>query len=212
MPALYVFEGPDGVGKTTLASHLNGYLAGKGFRSDLCAFPGREIGTVGEHIYRLYHQPELFGINRIPVATEQLLFVASHVEAIQNQILPALSEGKNVLLDRYWWSTWVYSTLAGLPPRIRDLLVELELEVWQDIRPRIIFLLSRNPNLRQGSEKRSRLVSLYESLRLRQLKGPRVVVVDNNGTVKRAVEYIAGEIIAAAEANARKKPRLRGTD
>jgi dTMP kinase len=68
---LYVFEGPDGVGKTSLATDLNDRLNQHGFPSELLAFPGREVGTVGEHIYRLYHDPEAFGIRNVSIATEQ---------------------------------------------------------------------------------------------------------------------------------------------
>jgi len=72
--ALYVFEGPDGVGKSTLASHLNTHLNEYDFPSDLFSFPGRDTGTLGEHVYRLYHDRRHFGISNISVAAEQLLF------------------------------------------------------------------------------------------------------------------------------------------
>src|SRR5260370_20827938 len=106
--ALYVFEGPDGVGKSTLASHLNNHFKLKGLSSQLLSFPGQEIGTLGAHIYRLYQNPGSFGLHNISVTSEQLLFTAGHADVIENRILPVLSKGGNVVLDRYWWSTWVY--------------------------------------------------------------------------------------------------------
>src|SRR5690349_1307494 len=103
-PALFVFEGPDGVGKSCLAAALNEYLNQHGSVSKLMAFPGREVGTLGEHIYRLYHNPSSFGIASISVTPEQLLFTAAHADVIENRLLPSLSQGTSVVLDRYWWS------------------------------------------------------------------------------------------------------------
>ena len=195
--ALYVFEGPDGVGKTTVASHLNLYLNQKGFPSELVALPGRKVGTVGEHIHRLYHDPERFGIRHIPITSEQLLFAAAHADVVENEILPTLSAGTNVLLDRYWWSTWVYSTAGGLDVRIRDLLVELELTLWRQVRPRCIFLLRRNrpTNSEHDQQKWSRLVSLYENIRSEYATQVRIVTVDNNSFLQSAVEYVVNEIV-----------------
>ena len=118
--ALYVFEGPDGVGKSVLASHVNSYLGQRNRPSELVALPGRKPGTVGEHIYRLYHNPQTFGVGHISITTEQLLFTAAHVDVIENEILPVLSKGTNVVLDRYWLSTWVYSLAGGLEVNFRD--------------------------------------------------------------------------------------------
>src|SRR6266496_2497692 len=52
---LFVFEGPDGVGKTTLSSALNDHLNATGIQCDYLSFPGRETGSLGRHVYEQQH-------------------------------------------------------------------------------------------------------------------------------------------------------------
>jgi dTMP kinase len=195
--ALFVFEGPDGVGKTTLASRVNRYLNDQGFSSALVALPGRKIGTVGEHINRLYHNPRSFGIQHISITTEQLLFMAAHADVIENEILPALLKGTNVLLDRYWWSTWVYSMDGGLDLGTRDLLVELEVKIWRDARPVCIFLVHRDRprSSEHDDEKWRRLVSLYDELRSQLTASVKIIDIYNNNTLEAATGHIVDEVM-----------------
>ena len=194
--ALYVFEGPNGVGKTTLSSHFNSYLNQHGFPSELVALPGRKVGSVGEHIYRLYHNPQSFGVRHISITSEQLLFTAAHADVIENEILPILSQGTNVVLDRFWWSTWVYSIAGGLDSRVRGLLLDLELKIWREVRPRCIFLVRRNrpPTSEHNPEKWSQLVSLYDDIRSQQAAQVRIVDVDNNSNLEDAISSVINSI------------------
>ena len=52
---LIVFEGPDGVGKSTLAEHLTSRLRETGIPCNYLAFPGREPGSLGRLVYDLHH-------------------------------------------------------------------------------------------------------------------------------------------------------------
>ena len=124
---LYVFEGPDGVGKTTLATMLSKHLSNSGTRNEVLSFPGQEPETISELIYRLYHSPADLGVKSILPVTMQVMVTAAHIEVIEARIQPLLRDGVDVILDRFWWSTWVYSTLVGVPERTRDLMIDLEL-------------------------------------------------------------------------------------
>ena len=190
--ALYVFEGPDAVGKSTLALHLNDHLNQCGFSSELLSIPGQEVGTLGEHIRRLYHNPDSFGIRNISVTSEQLLFTAAHADVIQNRVLPVLSKGGNVVLDRYWWSTWVYATVSNLDPNVRDLLIQLELTIWRDVRAACVFLVHRNrpADSEHTLEKWKKLVSLYDDIRAQQMEQARIIDVDNNGDLQDAIKFV----------------------
>jgi dTMP kinase len=193
---LFVFEGPDGVGKTRLASQLNDHLNQHGCSSELLSFPGREVGTLGEHIYRLYHNPGSFGIGGISVTSEQILFTAAHADVIENRILPALSKGTSVVLDRYWWSTWVYGTTANLNSKIRDLLISLELAIWRDVKPSCIFLVRRKqPSASEHTpENWETLVSLYDDIRLQQADQVRIVDIDNSGDLQDSFRVVLNAV------------------
>ena len=192
-PALYVFEGPNGVGKTVLSSYLHSILNQQGRSSELVSLPGRKKGTIGELIYRLYHDPYAFGVNHISIIPEQLLFTAAHADVIESEILPVLLRGQNVVLDRFWWSTWVYSSIGGLPTEIRDLLLELELKIWSGIKPRGVFLLRRNrpPDSEHSVDKWEKLVSLYNEICSQQSERVKVIEVDNNADIQDAMAIIS---------------------
>src|SRR5579863_3166654 len=105
---LIVLEGPDGVGKTTLAAELGKRLEQRGEPTKVLSFPGRESGTLGGHVYALHHEPQRFKIDSLTAASKQLLHVAAHLDVIESKIRPWIKDSINVVLDRYWWSTWVY--------------------------------------------------------------------------------------------------------
>ena len=90
---LVVFEGPDGVGKTTLAEALVGELTCRGTRCEYFSFPGKDPGTLGRLVYEVHHDPKKFGIRDINPTSKQVLHIAAHVDAIERRILPALEEG-----------------------------------------------------------------------------------------------------------------------
>src|SRR5205807_4875972 len=96
---LYVFEGPDNSGKTTLSLGLVEYLRSKGTACDSYAFPGCESGTLGEFVYRLHHDSQSIGIQSVTPTSLQLLHVAAHIDAIESRILPQLESGRSVVLD-----------------------------------------------------------------------------------------------------------------
>src|ERR1035437_6266990 len=105
---LIVFEGPDEVGKTTLAEAAIAALREQGEKVLSAAFPGNIPGTLGEFIYRLHHAPRDFGVQQIGPESLQMLHIAAHLDAIDRIIMPALNAGTSVILDRFWWSTLIY--------------------------------------------------------------------------------------------------------
>ena len=53
---LIVFEGPDGVGKSTLSQALVDKLTGIGIKCEYRTFPGKETGTIGRLVYDIHHE------------------------------------------------------------------------------------------------------------------------------------------------------------
>ncbi len=141
---LFVFEGPNSVGKTSLSNRLADHYTEQGEDCLLLSFPGRMNGTIGSLIYQLHHCPSDIGVSSISPSALQIMHVAAHVDAIESQIIPALKDGRTVILDRFWWSTIVYGQLNGLPRKFLDAIIQPEIAAWGDIKPTAIFLLSRN--------------------------------------------------------------------
>ena len=160
---LIVFEGPDGVGKTTLAKALTTRLEELGIPCVYQSFPGHERGQIGSLVYGIQHDPEEFGIQHITPTALQTLHVAAHIDAIESQILPRLKNGYWVVLDRYWWSTWVYGIVSGVPRNALKAMVDLETLRWEDVKPSMVFLVGRKIES-AGYEDSVRLKDEYREL------------------------------------------------
>jgi hypothetical protein len=186
---LIVFEGPDGVGKSTLAAAAGRALEGRGVACDVLAFPGREPGTLGWHIYQLHHDAGRFGVAAIPAASLQLLHVAAHLDTVSRRIRPALQTGRWVVLDRFWWSTFVYGLVAGVRTETLDAMIAVEKAEWGDMTPAMAFLVRRGRPLRDGEplDLWQKLVPPYHKLALAEQARHPVCMLDNEGTVEDAV-------------------------
>lgn len=104
MPGLFiVFEGLDGVGKTTQCMLLSERI-----KSTMYSFPTRK-GVIGEIIDNY-----LNGKLELTDQTIHLLFSADRWET-KNEILSSLAAGKHVIADRYIPSGIAYSIAKGLP-------------------------------------------------------------------------------------------------
>lgn len=97
---LVVFEGLDGVGKSTAIRAVEKSLRESGCKVVMYSGYNSTLGV--ETIRRA-----LISDNFCQTA-ETLLFFASHVEHINKTIKPALEQGYIVLMDRYYYSTLAY--------------------------------------------------------------------------------------------------------
>lgn len=146
VPRFIVFEGVDGVGKFTLSSALARYYRGLSRDAPFYAgaFPGTRPGTLGEWVYRLHHaQLVELSPEQIKPPALQLLHVAAHLDVILSRIEPTLSAGGQVILDRYWWSTYAYSRVH-VDQSEAWALVGAEIPFWQSlVRPQVLYLTRR---------------------------------------------------------------------
>jgi len=105
LPALIVFEGAEGVGKTTQLQRLCAYLDRAGVPYAALREPG---GTpLGEAIRRLLLDPTYEVMPR----AEALLFMAARAQLVR-RIWNERQSGRVVLLDRFFLSTYAYQ-VAG---------------------------------------------------------------------------------------------------
>src|SRR5262249_9744544 len=118
--------------------------------------------------------------------------IAAHLDAIANRILPALRAGRWVILDRFWWSTWVYGVGSGASKKTLEAMIEVERAAWEGVVPTVTFLIRRSAPLR-GDEPITRwreLAAEYQDLAIAEQAHCPVQVVDNEGSVAQALTQI----------------------
>lgn len=130
---LVVIEGIDGAGKSTQARLLLKELLGRGYSTVYFREPTR--GRWGRKIKQLARNADSLS------AEEELeLFVKDRKENVAKNLKPALSLGKVVILDRYYFSTIAYQGAKGLnPTRIRRMNERFA------VRPDLVFILDIEP-------------------------------------------------------------------
>lgn len=180
---LIVLEGPDGVGKSTLAAALASGLSAAGFPCRVIAFPGREPTTLGSLVYQLHHDPIALGICAMAPAALQTMHVAAHLDAIERVIQPVLNSGESVVLDRFWWSTWVYGLTSGLPAEWLHSLIEIERRAWNASLPMVAFLIDRPKSQRTTEDTPAwqALATAYRELALQEKAHHSVEIISNDG-------------------------------
>ena len=131
--AFICIEGLDGCGKTTQAKLLARKL-GKSHRAIYTAEPSS--GEIGAFI----RERCLYGEKRLSPVAEALLFAADRVEHVENEVLPALNEGRLVISDRYIYSSLAYQGAAGLSlewiKKVNEHALKPDLAVFIDVDPK----------------------------------------------------------------------------
>ena len=132
------FEGGEGSGKSSQINILKSKLIDKGIDVVCTREPGgtpsaeilRELVTTGE-------------VNKWEPMTEALLMFASRYEHIKNLIIPSLENGKWVLCDRFYHSTYAYQGLGhGLGLEAMEALKKISIG---EIEPDLVFFLDIDP-------------------------------------------------------------------
>ena len=104
---LVTFEGGEGCGKSTQIKLFTKYLEEHHIDYVLSREPGgTELGNKLREI--LLHSKESMN-----AATEFFIFSAGRSDHVENIIMPALEQGKVVVLDRFYDSSYAYQGYAG---------------------------------------------------------------------------------------------------
>jgi thymidylate kinase len=196
---LIVFEGPDGVGKTTLATGLAERLSAAGIKCNYFSFPGREGGTLGRLVYDVHHDPNKFGIAGLEPTSLQMLHIAAHVDAIERSIRPLIRSGNHVILDRYWWSTIAYGAVGGSNQESIERMVSAERIHWGTIVPSVVFLLERTKT-EIDNPTHSRLSTSYRTIATREAESHPVHIISTDRTIVETIT-IVDPIVQAQVAN-----------
>jgi len=189
---LIIIEGPDGVGKTAIATDLSRRLNELGHCCELFAFPGNKLGTLGKLIHEIHHRPSQYGINHVSPTAAQALHLAAHLDSVEETILPALRSGRHVVLDRFWWSMWVYGLVSGVRKNILRRMVDLEQSIWRGVNPLGLFLIRRSEPIRRNEPKELWLTLYHQYDALAKGEGTKhpVFFIENTRTLDDAVGSI----------------------
>jgi thymidylate kinase len=190
---LIVIEGPDGVGKSTLTATLVDRLCSMGVPSHNYAFPGNQPGTLGSLVYRLHHEAAALGVRSLTPLALQAMHIAAHLDAIERVFRPRLEAGENIVIDRYWWSTWVYGAVGGASHDILAALIEAERHSWGVHTPLVAFLIDRPKPWRaiEDTPAWRQLADEYRSLALRERSAHRVEIIPNESAQEEVASGMA---------------------
>lgn len=188
---LYVFEGPDGVGKSTLCEMVASYLRSLGIANTVISFPGQERGSLGKVVHDIHHEQPTTLTEDIHPASLQILHLASHIDQLEQYIRPALEKGMIVLLDRYWWSIYAYGMVNKVPKDLLHSLITIEKKFWGSTKPKKIFYITKEDIL-----KKSKLaIDLDQKYKeLIKKSSDEVELIENNSTIKEAFEAVVSGI------------------
>ena len=186
-------EGMDGAGKSTHIPFILSLLEQAGHQVLSTREPG---GTaLGEKLR------EILLHDAMQVDTETLLMFAARAENLQTMILPALSEGKWVLSDRFTDATFAYQ--SGAKGLAAEKVLQLESWVQGQLQPDLTLLFdvpveisvarltqARTPDKfeRESADFFSRIRNAYLSRANQQPQ--RIVVIDSNQTMQQVEQQI----------------------
>jgi thymidylate kinase len=198
---LFIIEGPDGVGKSTFSIALADHLNNRGHDLLQLSFPGKIPGSLGELVYRVHHDEGPAQVKNMSMLAKQALHVAAHIDAIDRQIRPALRQGQTVLLDRYWWSAWVYGLVGGCDPHQLRALIDAERAAWGELRPTLAILFRRQAPINRSDALPfwQRLAAEYGRLAERESRVHPVAVVDNDGDQATTLSALLSALAPYAE-------------
>jgi len=107
---LIAFEGVDGTGKSTQSGLLADYLESGGHPVVRLREPTQ--GVWGQKIRKILTE----GRGEVTPEDELQYFINDRKEDVEQNIRPALEQGKIVLIDRYYYSTAAYQGALGFDP------------------------------------------------------------------------------------------------
>jgi dTMP kinase len=182
--AFVVIEGLDGSGKTTQAKLLSTRLK-QSHRAWYTAEPSQ--GTIGTFI----RESCLYGEKRLQTAVEALLFAADRIEHVENEIKPALRDGRLAICDRYVYSSLAYQGSAGLSTDwislINSSALKPDFAVFIDASPETVLRrLNRKKSVMENLETQRQVREIYLSF----VKNGELVLIDGDNPLEEVAENL----------------------
>jgi dTMP kinase len=191
--AFICIEGLDGCGKTTQAKLLAKKLM-KSHNALYTAEPSR--GKIGTFIRKCC----LYNEKRLSTVVEALLFAADRIEHVENEVLPALREGRLVISDRYVYSSLAYQGAAGLSldwiEKVNEHALKPDLAVFLDVDPKTVMQrLKPKRSIMENMETQQRVRDIY----LKFVEKSELVRIDGNRTEDEVAEALTAVVLKFLE-------------
>ncbi len=188
-------EGLDGCGKTTQAKLLV-KRSQKHYQAVYTAEPSR--GKIGMFI----REHCLQGKHRLSSIVEALLFAADRFEHLENEVLPALEEGKLVISDRYIYSSLAYQGAVGLDlewiKKVNKHALKPHLAIFIDVDPEIVIKrLKREKSVMENLETQRKVREVY----MKFVENGELVRIDGNKPKKEVADEILNVVLKFLEKN-----------
>jgi dTMP kinase len=187
--AFIVIEGLDGSGKTTQAKLLTARLS-KSHRALYTAEPS--LGRIGNFIRErcLYEEKRLYS------TVETLLFASDRIEHVENEIKPALTEGRLVISDRYVYSSLAYQGSSGLSVDwikvVNKYALKPDFAVFIDVPPEAVLKrLNRKKSVMENLETQKRVRDVY----LKFVSNGEIVRIDGERTEVCVFEALHAQVL-----------------
>jgi len=185
-----VIEGLDGSGKTTQAKTLTAKLC-RTHNAIYTAEPSK--GKIGMFI----RNRVLYGEKRPPTAIEALLFAADRIEHVQNEVLPALAEGRVVVSDRYVYSSLAYQGSAGLNldwiETINEKALKPDLALFIDVDPEAVQeRLKSRKSVMENLETQRKVREIYQKF----IEKGELISIDGNKSKKAVAQELHAIVIS----------------
>ncbi len=204
-----VFEGGDGVGKSTQVGRLCATLAGTGREVVRTFEPGDSV--LGARIRTLVLDP---GTGDLAPRAEALLYAADKAQHLHAVVLPALERGAVVVCDRYVDSMLAYQGAGRV--LVEDEVEQLARWATEDLRPDLTVLLDVDPQQAVHTKTdKDRLESAGETfhqrarasfLALAAREPSTYLVLDARRTIEDLAAVVAERVLALLDDDGRTPP------
>lgn len=188
-----VFEGLDGSGQSTQAGLLRDFFINKGLEVILTKEPTKDSLT-GKKIRQVLDK-----MTEASPRSLQELFVEDRKEHLEKLVIPALKEGKIVISDRYFFSTFAYGASDSLS---LEELIDMNQEF---LLPDLTIILKVSPEAcvsrieKRGSgvqlfEKAEKLKKVWQTYEILPNRFKNVYIIDGEKTINEVFNEVKSQV------------------
>jgi len=184
-----VFEGLDGSGQSTQASLLRDFLLNQGYQVVITKEPTKD-SEAGKKIRQILDEKTQEDPSEL-----QKLFAQDRAEHLKNTIVPALEQGKFVISDRYFFSSFCFGASDGVDLdwliKLNDNFLLPDLSFILKVAPRVcVERIDKRGTVKTLFEKEEKLTKVWETYKIMPERIENVIIIDG----ERSIEAIHEEI------------------